>query len=355
MRNDSYRQRIATSNVSLYVMAILTILLWALRPRQDALMWVSFAFTGLITYIIVEWNNQCQLLRIRSRMNSVTFMALALMFPALHDGVLTWLPPLCLLGSYFILFKGYGEYRAQGYTFHAFLLLGIGSLVYPPMLLLAFTLLISCSGQLRMLSGKPFLACLLGLALPYWIYAAVVYTVHYSPLSPHLVAAPIVSEVGFHDLTWDAWAAYFPLSLPDYLQDVPLWQAVSLGFIFLIGLRAVIHFVHNSYDDKISTRQFFYTMMLQAAPIAFFALWFPADVRFTLPLLIISVTPFVAHYFALSRGRGADYAFVFWILLAVVIGLCNHIGLWDNLATLTLDDFTSPFTKIPELWKHFTT
>lgn len=355
MRNDSYRQRIATSNVTLYVMAILTILLWALRPRQDALMWSSFAFVGLITYIIVEWNNQCQLLRVRSRMNSVTFMALALMFPMLHDGVLAWLPPLCLLGSYFILFKGYGEYRAQGYTFHAFLLLSIGSLVYPPLLLLAITLLISCSGQLRMLSVKPFVACLLGLALPYWIYAALVYAVHYSPLSPHLVAAPIVYEVGFHDLTWDAWAAYFPLALPDYLHDATLGQMVSLGFILLLGLSAVFHFVHNSYDDKISTRQFFYTMMLQAVPVTFFAVWFPADVRFTFPLLIISVTPFVAHYFALSRARATDYAFAFWILLGTAIALCNYLDLWDYLTSLTLDDFTSLFTKIPELWKYFTT
>lgn len=355
MRNDSYRQRIATSNISLYVMAFLTILLWALRPRQDALMWSSFALVGLITYIIVEWNNQCQLLRIRSRMNSVTFMALALMFPMLHDGVLVWLPPLCLLGSYFILFKGYGEYRAQGYTFHAFLLLSIGSLVYPPLLLLTLTLFISCSGQLRMLSLKPFVACLLGLALPYWTYAALVYAVHYSPLSPHLIAAPIVYEVGFHDLTWDAWASFFPLSVPDYVHGVPFWQMASLGFIVLLGLRAVFHFVHNSYDDKISTRQFFYTLMLQAVPITFFALWFTADIRFTLPLLIISVTPFVAHYFALSRARAADYSFVFWVVLALIIGLCNHLCLWDILLSLTLDDLTSPFTKIPELWKYFMT
>lgn len=354
MRNDGYRQRIAMSNATLYFMAIITILLWAFRPKQDALVWSSFAFVGLITYIIVEWNNQCQLLRIRSRMNSVTFMAFALMFPVVHDGALSWLPSLCLLGSYFILFKGYGAYKAQGYTFHAFLLLSIGSLVYPPMLLLALTLLISCSGQLRMLSMKPFVASLLGLALPYWIYAALVYVVQYSPLSPHLVAAPIVYEIGFHDLTWDAWTAFFPLRLPDYTQGVPLWQMVSVGFILLLAMRAMLHFVHTSYDDKISTRQYFYTMMLQAVPVAFFACWFPADIRFTLPLLIISVTPFVAHYFALSRGRGTDYAFVFWILLGITIGLCNHLDIWDKLTSLTLDDVTS-FIKNLELWKYFTT
>ena len=336
-------------------MALLTLLLWALRPRQDAMMWTSFAFVGLITYIIVEWNNQCQLLRIRSRMNSVTFMSLALMFPLLHDGVLVWLPPLCLLGSYFILFKGYDEYRGQGYTFHAFLLLSIGSLVYPPLLLVALTLLISCNAQLRMLSGKPFVAALLGLVLPYWIYAALVYAFRYSPLALSLEAAPVVYAVGFHDLTWDVWAAHLQPVLPDYLHDAPLWQLVSLGFIVLLGLRALVHFVHNSYDDKISTRQFFYTMMLQLVPITFFTLWFPADIRFTLPLLMIGVTPFVAHYLALSRSRSTDWAFVLWVIAGLFIGVCNHFALWDLLTSLSLDDITSPFTKISELWKSFTT
>lgn len=341
MLPHSFRIRIATSNAAIYFMALLTTLLWAVRSIPGSpgcttvwgagcvRMLITYGLIMLMTYVIIEWNNQCRLLRMRSRMNSVTFQALMLLCPALHGSFASWLPAFCLLGCYFILFKAYDLYRPQGHTFHAFLLLSLGSLLFPPLLLVAVTMLFSCRVQLRLLASKSLMGCLLGLLLPYWIYASLVAAIGL-PLVDLLAdgtpAAATVAEARTI-LTWDVWRSYLHPALPRY-GAVPLWQWLVGGYLLLLGLRSVLNFVHTSYDDKINTRQFFYTMLVQLVPIIAITAWFPQHAAFTLPLLIMSVTPFVARYFASSRDRSTDVSFVFWVLTAIVVALQS----WLNAA-----------------------
>lgn len=361
MLPHSFRTRIATSNATIYFMVLLTTLLWAVRSVPGApgcsaawgpecvAMWVTYALIMLVTYVIIEWNNQCQLLRVRSRLNSVTFQALMLLCPVLHGSWASWLPVLCLLGSYFILFKAYDLYRPQGHTFHAFLLLSVGSLVFPPLLAVAVTLLFSARVQLRLLTGKPFVASILGLALPYWIFASLVVLASQpfvEQLADGTAAAPFVADAR-KVLTWDVWRAHLRAELPNYLS-VPLWQWLVVGYLFVLGLRSVFNFVHTSYDDKINTRQFFHTMLLQLVPIAAATAWFPEDAAFTLPLLIMGVTPFAARYFASSRDKITDHAFTFWLLAAILIALQT----WLDLGTYAVEQCTQ-LTKSINLQQMF--
>lgn len=346
MLPHSFRTHIATSNAAIYFMVLLTTLLWAVRAipgspgcpwawgTECVSMWATYGLVMLTTYVIIEWNNQCQLLRMRSRMNSVNFQALVLLCPALHGSWSVFLPVLCLLASYFILFKAYNLYRPQGHTFHAFLLLSLGSLVFPPLLVVAVTLLFSARVQLRLLTGKPFVACLLGLALPYWIFASLV-ALAGLPLVDELTAgtpsAAFVADAR-SVLTWDVWRAHLRLTLPDY-RSVPLWQWLVVGYLVLLGLRSVFNFVRTSYDDKINTRQFFHTMLLQLVPLTAAAAWFPEDAAYTLPLLIMGVTPFAARYFASSRERSTDIAFIFWLVAALLIALQS----WLDASSYVVD------------------
>lgn len=272
------------------------------------MLWVSMAIVALMTYIIVEWNNQCQLLRIRSRMNSAVFLALIASFPALHSNPIDIIPAACMLLGYFLLCKSYGLYEPQGFAFHGFFFVSLASLLFPPVLLCIPFLLFSCNFQLRILHTKPFTASMLGLVLPYWIYYPI------STLFPNFDP-------------WWRWKECFCLSLPDY-SNFPLWQWTALGFLLLIALISVTHFIRTSYNDKIKTRQFFYTLVAQEIPLVFLTIWFPQYFYICFPMLIVCTTPFIAHYLALGRSRWMNYWFYFWVLLIAILGLSNYLNIW---------------------------
>lgn len=325
------------SGLTLPSMVLVVAALWMLCPLKEVVTWVSVALVAVITYLIVEWNNQCQLLRIRSRMNSVTFLALVSMFPMLHSAGYHFIPVLCLLTAYFCLFKGYGVYRPQGYVFHGFFFIALGSIFFPPLLLWVPTLLISSNVQLRLLFFKSLVAALLGLALPYWLYAAVLVclpyfvpggTAHLADGTAHLAdSAAVVAAQGLPHLSWQAWTASFTMSCQS-IVEWPLWQWGTVCFIVFLGLISVLHFVSTSYNDKIRTRQYFYTLMLQLLPLLFVLIWRPQDFGFVLPLLIFGATPFIAHYFSLARGRAADISFYLWTLTAIILAAANYLDLW---------------------------
>lgn len=351
MYEQTFRNRVVESNLSLPFMVAITILLWATGPVQEVVAWVTLVLVGITTYTIVEWNNQCQLLRVRSRMNSVLFLSLTVISPTLLGGGLTLVPALCLLWCYFAIFKGYGIYRPQGYLFHGFLFLALGSIVYPPLLLVAPTLLVSCRSQLRALTFKPFVASLLGLALPYWFYAAAVSVLSYAGgLSP--VAQQKLENLGMVSLTWHPWTKYFTLSLPDF-STLTAWQWSVFAVIILLGVRSVIHFISTSYNDKIRTRQYFYTMLLQLLPLLAVTVCLPQDARYTLPLLTLGVTPFAAHYLAQGRGNNMHYRFIFWIIAFVTIGAMGHLDLWETLLSCDIRQCIPQTFNPVEIWNSF--
>lgn len=321
MREHSFRTTVVESTLSLPTMSVITFLLWMSASKWDGQLWSSLLITGMMTYIIVEWNNQCQLLRIRSRMCSVVFLTMMSMFPALHTADAKLLPSACLLATYFTLFKAYGRYKPEGYVFHAFLFISVGSLYYPPLLLLAPTLFVAAGAHLRVLTLKSVSASILGLILPYWLYGAIMCVkTYYIDRADSLVHSNYISE--HFPIT-----TYFTTSLPDFtaLRD---WHWGALAFMGFLGFVSVVHFVSTSYNDKIRTRQFYYTMLYSFLPIAAIAVWWPDDIMYTLPLLLLNLTPFAAHYLALAKGRAMPYYFWLWLGAAVAIGAANYFRLW---------------------------
>lgn len=321
------RNNVVESSLSLPVMATITLVLWlSASTREETASWLSLAVLAVTAYAIVEWNNQCQLLRVRSRMNSVTYLALVCLFPALHTAGTALIPALCLVGTYFMLFKACGEYKPQGYAFHGFFFLGIGSLFFPPMLLLAPVLFFACNTQLRILTLKTMSALVLGLILPFWLYAAFMG-----------VAVPL------YDVK-ETRLEYLDFHIPAY-AEVPLWQWAALAFVGALGIFAVVHFVTTSYNDKIRTRQFFFTMLTGLFPLLLCALWWTDDFTITLPLLLVGITPFVAHFMALSKSNLSDYIFWGWIVLAFVFGIANYFNMWEEVPTK--DDLLELLKYIP--------
>lgn len=299
-------------------MSIITLLLWLSESKWDERLWLSLFIVATMTYIIVEWNNQCQLLRIRSRMNSVTFLTLMAMFPALHMAGPKLLPAFCLLVAFYTLFKAYGLYKPEGYVFHSFLALSIGSLYYPPLLLVVPALFLASGVQLRVLTLRSVSATFLGLVLPYWLYASFMFVkTYYIDDTPGVVSNADLAKI-FPIVT------YLNTDLPDYTV-FSQWHWLAVGFVAFLALVSVLHFVSTSYNDKIRTRQYFYALLVTLVPVMFIAAWWPDDIMYTLPLLLLNITPFAAHYLALAKGRLMPYYFWAWLILAIAIGMINTL------------------------------
>lgn len=290
-------------------MVIVTLLSCFLQHAYDSLyLWITLVETGILVYVLMEWNSQCQMLRVRSRMISATVLAFVAAFPALQVSTWCWLPALFLLLSYFVAFKSYGQLNPQGWVFYSFLFVSAGSLMFPPMLLAVPFMFFAFGHQLRILSVKSVTASVLGLLFPYWTYGLFC-----------LVG-------GWNEVFWrDSWVRALALCLPDYSNVLP-WQWILFVMLLVLGTIGIVHFVRTSYNDKIRTRQFFYTLLSLHFPLLFNVVWFPDCAGLTLPLLLVNSAPFIAHFFVLARGRSMNFWFLFVLFVLVAVACFNTFG-----------------------------
>ena len=134
---DDFRNRTAKSMLTLPLVAVVAGVVWLLPDPRSVWLWGGFAIVCALTYTLRELNNRSQLLRIRSRLVSATFLALFAALPDLHSAGMHLLPAVGLLLALCCLFGSYQQYRPEHYTFHAFFFLSIGSLDFPPLLVLS--------------------------------------------------------------------------------------------------------------------------------------------------------------------------------------------------------------------------
>ena len=309
MRQQQFRNKVSESSLTLPFMVIVTLLSCFLQHAYDSLyLWITLVETGILVYVLMEWNSQCQMLRVRSRMISATVLAFVAAFPALQVSTWCWLPALFLLLSYFVAFKSYGQLNPQGWVFYSFLFVSAGSLMFPPMLLAVPFMFFAFGHQLRILSVKSVTASVLGLLFPYWTYGLFC-----------LVG-------GWNEVFWrDSWVRALALCLPDYSNVLP-WQWILFVMLLVLGTIGIVHFVRTSYNDKIRTRQFFYTLLSLHFPLLFNVVWFPDCAGLTLPLLLVNSAPFIAHFFVLARGRSMNFWFLFVLFVLVAVACFNSFG-----------------------------
>lgn len=309
-RERKFRDKVVTGVFTLPVAAVLVALSWVSPDVTDGALWLGLAATGLIAYLLVELNNRHALLRIRSRMVSSVYLVLMAAGVFLHP--LSWnlLPAFCLAAAYFPLFAAYQRPYATGEVYHAFLLLGIGSLCRPPLLLLAVGFYAALAVPLRALTWRTFLAGLLGVATPYWIGAGLaLWQNRLGPAAGELLAA-------------------FRFAAPSYAATPDSVRTVAAVFVAVLALLSVAHFLRTAFGDKIRVRMYFYTIILQEALLLAALVLLPGDFDLIFGLLAVNTAPLAGHYFALARGRWMNVWFIMCLAASVGIILFNHLYAW---------------------------
>jgi len=299
------QNKISESRFTLPVTTALTLAMWLLGGLFEKNSYEWIMLLGVSTYLMVELNNRNALIRTYSRMVSCSFLVLttAAAFTFNQPGTLR--VQLCMILAYSVLLSGYQDKRAFGKVFYAFLFLGVASLSFIQILFFVPVLWVLMAANLMMFSPRTIPASLLGIITPYWFLAA------YFILTDSLdVFVRNVAEI----------ADFAPLCRFD---GVETHQLITFCYVSALSLLGTIHFLRNSYKDKIRTRMIYEMLIAMNAATFVFIILQPQYIEPLLGLLIITAGTLTAHFLALTRTRITNIVFCLIVFSAAALTLYN--------------------------------
>ena len=304
---------VAGSRRTLPLTVVYGIFVWLLAVVVKSLWWVQFACLVVSVYLMMELNNRNLLIRIFSRMVSCAYIVLTcaavFLFPSLQGSIIQ----LCVVASLFLLFQTYQDKVSPGKSFYVFLIISLASLADIRVFFYFPAFWAIMGGMVYSLSWRTFLASLLGIITPYWFAFA------WQGWQSGGDVMPLVQ----HLLQLTEFQLFFDYSTWN-LQQVLL--LVLLIVMFLIGS---IHFVSTSYKDKIRVRQIYYSFILLVIYSGLILAVLPAYYDMAIRILIISVSPLIAHFIALTSSRISNVIFI--LLTGLTLALTG-LNLWMSLS-----------------------
>ena len=297
------QNRVAESRLTLLVTVLFGLAIWLLCGLIQQQWWIQFACAALSTYLMVELNNGNALIRIYSRTVSCAFIILSCIACFLFPSVEGAIAQLCLVASLLTLYHTYQDKASPGWTFYTFLLLGLASLVKVHVFFFVPVYWVIMAFFTYSLSWRTFLASIFGLTVPYWFLASIVllrfqdafttFTNHFLPLSKF--------QIPFD---------YSLVSIPEIL---------TYAFVIILAITGIIHYLRNSYNDKIRIRQIYYSLILLDVIALVFVCIQPQHYDLMMRCTVIATSPLIAHFLTLTHTRITNIAFCIIMGTAVLL------------------------------------
>jgi hypothetical protein len=305
MARKRRQNKIAESRLALPLAAIygvLTCLAYGVAEKQ---LWVQLACLSASTLLMAALNNINALIRVYSRMVSCSFLFLSVMAIFLLPSMKTAIVQLCLIGFYLSTFKSYLNTSATGWIFYAFFSLGMASIVFVQILYFVPILWLLIIINIKSFSLRGFVASILGLMIPYWLICGYfLYTKDYSTVIRH-----------FRSL-----GEFAPLGGFQLLTQHQLITLAWVIFLFIVGM---IHFIRNSYYDKIRTRMFFEVFITIGICCIVFLVLQPQYYNCLTGMLIVNTAPLIGHFIALTQTKFTNFSFHLILLITVLLTFYN--------------------------------
>lgn len=301
------QNRIAESKLTMPITTVYALVVWLLSGVLTNHWWWQFACFAITCYLMVELNNINALIRIFSRMVSSAFLVLTccacFLFPALHEAVML----TCLTAFILLLFLTYQNKGAAGITYYAFLLFGVASIAYVHLLFFLPLIWLMMITNTMSLSWRTWIASLLGLLTPYWFGAVwVIYQQNYALFTDHFSKLAVFEE-------------------PFNLYGITHSQKATLALIILMAIIGSIHFIRKNYLDKIRIRMFYgFFIWMDLAALVFLLLQ-PQHFNAMLLIMILSTSPLIAHFVALTSTKLTNITF---LVLSTATLLLTAYNLW---------------------------
>ncbi len=267
--------------------------------------WVQFACFLISAYLMVELNNSNALIRIYSRTVSCSFIVLlcagCFLFGSLGGSIVQ----LCVVASYIAGFHSYQNKQAVGWIFYAFLCVGLASTVFIQILYYVPLLWAMMFFRLTSLSWRTFFASIIGLLLPYWF------------------AVPLLVYQGGTGMLLRHFAAIADFQLPFDYQQVTVNELLLFVFVVALGITGTIHYWRQKSADGIRIRLLFGCFIQAWMLTTVFIVLQPQHYDMLIRILIINVSPLIAHFLSLTYTRYTNIAFYVICTVALLLTILN--------------------------------
>ena len=306
-----FQNRVAESRFMLPAVAAYGVVMWLLCGLIQQQWWMQFACFVVSTYLMVELNNSNVLIRIYSRSVSAAFIILSCMacflFPSLKGAI----TQLCVIASLLVLYRTYQDKEAVGLTFYTFVILSLASLVEVHIVWFIPVYWMIMLFFIYSLSVRTLLASLLGILLPYWCLSAWVLWRH---------------EGDFTSL-WQHLEPLADFQLPFDFSTLGLPSILSFAFLVILFLTGLIHYLRTSYNDKIRIRQIYYSLAFLNVVAMVMLIAQPQHEDLLQRVMIITTSPLIGHFVALTYTRLTNVAFCVILGIALILTVFN---LWSS-------------------------
>lgn len=300
-----FQNRVAESRIALPVTGVYAFAVCTLGGLFTEQLWVQFVLLAVSSFLMMELNNVNALIRIYSRMVSCSFLVLAVMSQYLVVDVRCGIVQACFIAFYLFLFSAYQDNRAMGRVFYAFLMLGIASTMFVQILFFVPLVWVLLCTNLMVRSFRAFVSSLFGLLVPYWFMMAYyLYIDDVDSLLDHFLQIAQFGPV----LGW---------------MDMPVSHILTAAYVVILAVVGMIHFRLNNYKDKIRTRMLFEIFSVLALAAIVFMILQPQHVDYLLALLIVSTSPMIGHYIALTNTFITNISFYVMLVVALIITCVN--------------------------------
>lgn len=300
-----FQNRVAESRIALPVTGVYAFAVCALGGLFTEQLWVQFVLLAVSSFLMMELNNVNALIRIYSRMVSCSFLVLAVMSQYLVVDVRCGIVQACFIAFYLFLFSAYQDNRAMGRVFYAFLMLGIASTMFVQILFFVPLVWVLLCTNLMVRSFRAFVSSLFGLLVPYWFMVAYyLYIDDVDSLLDHFLQIAQFGPV----LGW---------------MDMPVSHILTAAYVVILAVVGMIHFRLNNYKDKIRTRMLFEIFSVLALAAIVFIILQPQHIDYLLALLIVSTSPMIGHYIALTNTFITNISFYVMLVVALIITCVN--------------------------------
>lgn len=311
------QNRMATSRAALPIMMIYCVALWLAMLATEHTLLPQFLVFIINVFLMVELNNRNALMRQYSRMVSCSYIVLMMMCPWMLRDLHTMVLQTSVILSFYLLFPTYQKRSSMGAKYWAYLSLGIGSVVWPSLLYLLPLYWIAESAFLMSFSLRSFFASIFGILTPIWVITPfVVYENMYDSVAEHylqLVPSQQIMAV------FDDAMLLVPKTLP-----MDMLQIVSVSAIFVLFFTGLIHYMRNSYADKIHVRMLYHFVMLIAINVsialvivALLPFENRASVEMLLSIFVVCVSPLIAHYITFTNTRLTNISVVLIVIATI--------------------------------------
>ncbi len=270
---------------------------------------VSFLVYAVIGYFLIELNNQFGIIRMRASMQTAIYFLLVTACPEMHLLYAGDIAALAFLISIYFLFRSYQQSHSSGHLFYSFFFIGAGSILFPQLTILSVLWLFE-SYRFQSLTPRSFCGALLGWTLPYWMLFG--HAFFYNEME--LFYRPFNQLLTFGEVF--------------NLQILQPWELAILGYLLVMFIVSAVHCIAAGFEDKIRTRAylqflidltFFLFLLIALQPIYCSAL---------LPLLIISSSILIGHFFVLTNSKSSN---VFFIISLIGLILLFAFNIWTLL------------------------